>query len=554
MSDWVAGRKLDFGAAVVLSFLSLSFHLFRLIKAGGLWRDEAATAHLASHFSFQYVIQSSQYELFPALLPAVLHIYGLIAGLSDPALRIFGASVGILLLIILWWNMRVVCRSFPLVSLALLGFNSAFIQWGDEIRGYGLGICFLLLSVGLVWQVVENPTPWRVVAASLAGLASVQCLFNNACLLLVVCLSAMVIGLRRSAGGARENPSPTHSSHSEKGALLALAIGIPAALSLIPYIEPLGKARDWDVVVRAPVGFGYLCERMTELLSASGWWNVAFWAILFLFAIGMGLLGQFRRFELSRREQDILLFSLLSLLTGVFGYFFLLLIVGYPSQLWYYLSLAAFVALFLDFTCEALKAKWVRNARGIVVSLIVISSVYPTLRNLRDRQSNVDLAAARLTAVAAKDDLVLVTPWFTAVSFDRYYHGTARWMTIPPVDFHKFHRYDLIKTQMLLADQDAPIQPVLEAIDKTLKSGHRVWVAGQLQIPKAGEVVPSLQPAPDKTWEWQNEAYTSVWSLKVGAYLAACARMEDVPLGPEAPINHFENLSLKRFEGTGFSR
>jgi len=37
----------------------------------------------------------------------------------------------------------------------------------------------------------------------------------------------------------------------------------------------------------------------------------------------------------------------------------------------------------------------------------------------------------------------------------------------------------------------------------------------------------------------------------VGAYLAACARMEDVPLGPEVPINRFENLSLKRFEGTG---
>jgi len=336
MSDWAVGRKLEFGAAVVLSVLILSFHIFRLINARGLWRDEAATAHLASHFSFQYAIQSSQYELFPMLLPALLHIYGLVAGLSDTAMRTFGAAVGIFLLIVLWWNMRVVGRSFPLLSLALLGFNSAFIQWGDEIRGYGLGNCFLLLSVGLVWQIVEKPTAWRVGAASLAALASVQCLFNNASLLLVVCLSGMVIGLRRSAGRARKNSSPLQSSHSEKGALLSLAIGIPAALSLIPYIKPLGKAREWDVVVRAPVGLGYLCERMNELLSASGWWNVAFWAVLFLFAIGIGVLGQFwrERFELSGRDQDVLLFSVLCLLAGVFGYFFLLLVVGYPTQLW----------------------------------------------------------------------------------------------------------------------------------------------------------------------------------------------------------------------------
>src|SRR5262249_465523 len=149
-----------------------------------------------------------------------------------------------------------------------------------------------------------------------------------------------------------------------------------------------------------------------ELLSASGWWNLAFWTILFLFAIGIGVLGQFRRapIDVSRRDQDILLFSVLSLLTGVFGYFFLLRIVSYPTQLWYYLSLAAFVALFLDFTFEAVKMEWVRYARLIVVSLIALSSVFPTIRNLRERQSNVDLAAARLTALAAKDDLVLVTP------------------------------------------------------------------------------------------------------------------------------------------------
>ena len=99
-----------------------------------------------------------QHEAFPPLVPALLRIVVSISGNSDLALRIFGTLVGLAIIAALWWNLGLVRRSVPLLGLALLGFNSALIQWGDSVRGYGLGTLFIILTLGLIWRVVEKPT------------------------------------------------------------------------------------------------------------------------------------------------------------------------------------------------------------------------------------------------------------------------------------------------------------------------------------------------------------------------------------------------------------
>ena len=44
-------------------------------------------------------------------------------------------------------------------------------------------------------------------------------------------------------------------------------------------------------------------------------------------------------------------------------------------------------------------------------------------------QTNVDLVAARIGQTAGANDLIVITPWYNAISFERYYHGPATRMT-----------------------------------------------------------------------------------------------------------------------------
>src|SRR2546425_1819193 len=68
-------RKPEVCVGIFLTGLIVCLHLVRGLKAGGLWRGEAASANLAGMFSIQYVISRSQYELVPVLLPAAVFGY-----------------------------------------------------------------------------------------------------------------------------------------------------------------------------------------------------------------------------------------------------------------------------------------------------------------------------------------------------------------------------------------------------------------------------------------------------------------------------------------------
>ena len=130
------------------------------------------------------------------------------------------------------------------------------------------------------------------------------------------------------------------------------------------------------------------------------------------------------------------------------------------------------------------------------------------------RMTNLDLVAQELTRRAAPGDLILVNPWYYGVSFDRYYRGTTPWVTLPPLDDHRFHRYDLVKKEM---QKEQPIQPVLSRIASTLKSNHQVWLVGKL--PLVGLALPAIQPAPNNPWGWFDVPYYDLWGKTAGYYL-----------------------------------
>ena len=569
---FVPGRKLETWAAISLTAIIVCFHAARLARAAGLWRDEAAAVQLAAMPAFSDVVSHWPHEAFPLLFQTILRGYGWITGSTDTAWRIFGLLVGVSIIATLWWNMRVVRRGVPLLSLALLGFNADFVQWGDSIRGYGLGSLFMLLTMGLIWRVVERPTKWRIAAAALGAIASVQCLLQNSILLLAICLGGAAVALARGQGNVaadvsrRKHPRPRRSASiypREQLSAIVLGVGLLAALSLLPYWGTIQKAREWDMVIRSPTSIEHLSLKLGEALSSSGWWNTWIWAVLLVAGLGLCLRGQFLPRSQNRSgfsggsedewpgQQATLLFSGTVLIIGVAGCLTFLLVLSYLTQPWYYLGLLALVALLLDVVFDSFRARvWARNGRLVIALVIAATSLAPTWRQAQQRQTNVDLLASKLAQVARKGDLIVVVPWYNGISFDRYYHGPAEWMTVPPLAFHKFHRYDLFKAQMALPDPNAAIEPVQDRIRDTLKSGHRVWLVGGSRLLKPGEMLQSLAPAPDPTWGWQNEIYSGVWAAKVAAYLQfSSLHTEEISLPFTGPVNKFENMPLRMFDG-----
>src|SRR5208283_2563052 len=145
--------------------------------------------------------------------------------------------------------------------------------------------------------------------------------------------------------------------------------------------------------------------------------------------------------------------------------------------------------------CDAIASQAHPIARVGVLALAVAAllvSVSPSaFAALRWRQTNGDLVAAQVARNADADDLVIVHPWYFGLTYGYYYRGAAEWTTLPPLADYRFHRYDLLKEK--LATTNA-IAPVLARLETVLRSGHRVWLVGNISAPPAGAPIPRDPP------------------------------------------------------------
>jgi hypothetical protein len=161
-----------------------------------------------------------------------------------------------------------------------------------------------------------------------------------------------------------------------------------------------------------------------------------------------------------------------------------------------------------------------------------------------------DLVAARLEAVAVPGDVVLVSPWHYGVSFSRYYDGDAAWTTVPPLEFHRFVRYDLVVDKMTMPDQTAVVRPAMEQVAQALKSGHRVFVVGILLRPRTGQqplVLPAARPSMNSLPEG---AYTNQWLMMVGDLIHRHAgRIAPLPVDADRVVSLYENVSIQAASG-----
>jgi hypothetical protein len=201
------------------------------------------------------------------------------------------------------------------------------------------------------------------------------------------------------------------------------------------------------------------------------------------------------------------------------------------------------VAVGLEGALSASTSRWWKvGGRVLLASGIALWSFLPMWNAIHIRQTNVDLIAAKLEKAAESADMIVVVPWYLGVTFERYYKGAAPWTTLPPIEDHRFHRYDLLKRKMSARN---PIDPVLKSMTEVLRSGHEVWIVGDLSVPQPGQTPPLLAPAPTEPFGWSEGAYTEAWSLQAGYLLQTRAlSAEHVPLPENQPVNRYENAQL----------
>ena len=327
----------------------------------------------------------------------------------------------------------------------------------------------------------------------------------------------------------------TSAARAQQTETISLAT---AGLSLLPYLPDILRSQDWWILEKTGFQPNELWQKASQAIGFPFPWFNFVWVGLIVLGLLPGcalLLPRFRRAS-PAAAWELIAFSSLSLFFGLISFIFFLKLASLPTQPWYYLSLMGFVAVSLDAIFSQ-----VRQARALVlVSAILLTAVshQAAMPMVEKRQTNVALLAAFIASEARPDDLIIVNNWYVGVTFQRYYHGSTPWLTLPPLSDHSVHRYDLMKEEMQKA---APIQPVLEKAETALRSGNRVWLLGR--IPLDGEAPPVLQPAPNNPWGWLDFPYTQIWAAQLGQFLTQHATGAQ-PGQPMTDVNPIENVEM----------
>jgi len=539
--DSVSGQdsivhKMETSIGLLATFLLVLVHIKVMIYAGPLWRDEISTVNLAMEPSFSKLWTLMEYDSFPALWFVVLRGWVNVGlGDTDLALRSLGLIISLGILLAIWLNARWFGYSVPLLSLLFFGFSPTIFRFGDSLRAYGCGALLLLLVIGAIWRVIQKPTMWRIIVAGVASILSVQCLYQNLVLLFAVCAGGVVVAVRHRAW---------------KTAFIPMGIWIVSASSLLPYIGSMHRGsmhrfRSWHVLLKYPIGLEWIFNKFTQAIGGSGTIIVWLWFILLGSAIMVGLHKGFQRVPDSEKQQgDMALFMGVGLIVGTVVYISFLMVLGYQTEPWYYIPVMALIAVSFDVAIHLLvrssnPLRILRLVFFVVVALAISNGVWAAAGI---RQTNIDLICSRLETMISRNDLIIVNPWEYGITFDRYYKGSTPWSTLPDIQDHRTHRYDLLKEKMMDSE---PITPLLSRISQTLHAGNRVWVIGGLHFLLSGDSPGYLPPAPKASSGWLASPYYLVWSQQAAYWVMRQTQGYTIVSVPVPyPVNPYEDPIL----------
>jgi len=527
---WRVAYALELLVAGLLTLGAIALHFNVMRHAGPLWRDEISSLRLATMPTLAEFWSSLVYDPMPALFFAVLRGWHFLGwGASDENLRYLGFVIGLGVLGAIWVAGWVIKKSPPIWAVLLFGLSPVALVWGDSLRAYGLSCIWNILAIGFFWKLLsERPQVTDIALASAAALLSVHSLFPNSLLLLAAGASAIAIALRR---GWRRT------------AFIIVGIGATAALSLLPYVPIVRRTQDWSALCNDGIDSAWILTMIFRATGAGGNLSATLWiaaAIVVCLAVALAIIKP-PFFELSEDENDLLLYAGVTFLIALGGTVCFFRILGWTTSLWYYLPLMGTAALCLDaiakILCKSITAMIASSLFIVTAAACLAPLVY---RATNVRLTNVDLTAAAIKQHARASDLVVVDNFFYAVSFYRYYHGKAPCLSVPGISDLSLHRWDLVKDTM---SRPQPIQPVLDRIDQTLRSGHDVYVVGSVPLSRTAAAPPDLPAAPQTTAMWQLRPYIVRWTSQVAYAAQAHARHGMIiPVPCEQPVSNVEDV------------
>jgi hypothetical protein len=327
---------------------------------------------------------------------------------------------------------------------------------------------------------------------------------------------------------------------------------------LLPYwsrIEPLAKSSPTSGIstlrteFRPAAAFSSLGSAVGFPLGQYVW----IWGLLVLVVVASGgkaLCAEVAASNSDGREVEgrhARLLAAATLLTGLGGFAVFLWWAALRTQPWYFLP-----AMALGAACFEMGISPVRRlsyaALTVFVTVTSLLALPYTWRGVQWRFTNADILAQRLAAQAAPGDFVLVTPWNRGISFARYFRIKTPWETVPPLEDHSTHRYDLLQKQ---TQSSQVMRPVLDRVATTLQAGRRVWVVGTMDMPAPGAPVPSdLGPPPREHTGWSAGPYVRRWTAQAAQFLTNHSRnFVEVPSDETQTINPNETLGLWVAEG-----
>jgi hypothetical protein len=383
----------------------------------------------------------------------------------------------------------------------------------------------------LMREAIQTPSKRRVFVAALAGILSVQSVYQNAVFFAAIVVGAVAVALMRG---------------SWKRTFLPIVIGLSAAISLLPYAGIVWRRGEWNPLNQTHLTIADVSARFLEVVSGSGRVVLAFWLAMVAAALALAVAHVWCSAWTKRTHpvgsDSTVAYAGVVLAGAVVGLAMFYLSFAYPTEPWYYVGLVALIGV----CAEAAIAPWAHTPdRRIVLALVVVvvlaSGGRHAWRALQVPQTNVHLVSARLNAETTPGDLIIAHSWVYVIPLERYYRGDAEVTTIPPLDDHKVHRYDLLKRQMLSPN---PVAPLIARIEQVLKGGYRVWVVGYRQSRNADwlELQPIGRP-PLPGSGWSVRPYVREWSLETLRFLTQHALEQS-----EIPIDHgpppFESVQL----------
>jgi hypothetical protein len=181
--------------------------------------------------------------------------------------------------------------------------------------------------------------------------------------------------------------------------------------------------------------------------------------------------------------------------------------------------------------------------------VVLAAAIVPSVRaEASMRQTNMDIIAGALERQAAPGDFIVVNPWYVGATFWFYYHGMAKWATLPPIAESGVVRFDLLRAQL---SDPGSLQQLFEAMEKSLSSGGRLWIVGPLDAPAAGQLPPPLPTLQESTPDFGFvDNYQRVLTLHFGYFVQSHTTAAlKVDLKIPQPVSPYEKLDLAVFKG-----